>query len=201
MTKILISLRRLLAVSTLAVLTACTAYSLVPTTPTSVANFQVESDITWNKANRLRIESSAPVEFWTADAPGLNSILFIGGVKDGGYVLRQSGTTETVNNLVFHKGMTATEIVELWESAITKLNQTSIAKGSNIRPAQFGGVPGFKFDFTFVNKDEVDRSGVGYAAVKDGRLYMIFYSGTKLHHYGLRLASAVRIMESAKITG
>jgi hypothetical protein len=62
-------------------------------------------------------------------------------------------------------------------------------------------MPGFKFDFHYVAKDEVDRSGIGYAAVKDGKLYLIFFSGSKLHHYPLRLGSAMRIMESAKITG
>ncbi|MCW0234591.1 MAG: hypothetical protein OJJ21_13405 [Ferrovibrio sp.] len=201
MNRFILSLRRVAALAILVVLTACTAYSLVPAATTDVANFRVENDIAWNKANKLRVESAAPLAYWTADGPALNYILFVGGVKDGGYVLRQMGTTETVNNLVFRNGMSATEIVELWEASMTKMNTTSIAKGSNIQPADFGGTAGFKFDFQYVAKDEVDRSGVGYAAVKDGKLYLIFFSGTKLHHFPMRRASALRIMESAKITG
>lgn len=201
MTLLTRTLHRLAALAAVVVLSACAAYSLVPPSTTDVANFRVDNDIAWSKANKLRVESTAPIASWTADGPGLNNMIFIGGVKDGSYIFKVSGSTETVNNLVFRNGMTATEIVELWEAAITKLNQTSIAKGSNIQPAQFGGMAGFKFDFAYVNKDEVDRSGVGYAAVKDGRLYLIFYSGAKLHHYGLRLANATRLMESARITG
>lgn len=194
-------LRRVAALALVVVLAGCTAYSLVPPTTTDVANFRVENDIAWNKANKLRVESTAPLAFWTADGPALNYILFIGGVKDGSYVLRQMGTTETVNNLIFRSGMSPSEIVELWEASMTKLNTTSIAKGSNIQPANFGGTRGFKFDFQYVAKDEVDRSGVGYASVKDGKLYLIFFAGSKLHHYPLRLNSAMRIMETAKITG
>lgn len=201
MTRFLSPLRRVAALAVLVVLTACTAYSLVPVATTDVANFRVENDIAWNKANKLRVESTAPLALWTADGPALNYMLFVGGVKDGGYVLRQMGATETVNNLTFRNGMTATEIVELWEASMTKFNTTSIAKGSNIQPANFGGIPGFKFDFQYVAKDEVDRSGIGYAAVKDARLYLIFFSGAKLHHYPLRVENARRIMETAKITG
>lgn len=192
--------RRVLAVAVLFAAAACAPYTLIPPAPTSVANFQVENEIPWNKVNQLRVESSAPLAFWTADGPNLNSILFIGGVKSDSALLNVQGDTNK-NTLVFRDSMTPSEIVELWEATITKVNQTTLAKGSNIQPAQFGGTSGFRFDFHYVTKDEVDRSGIGYAAVKDGRLYLIFFSGTKLHHYPLRLASAKRIMESARING
>jgi len=202
MTRFAASLRRLAAVAIVLGLSACTAYSLVPPMANDVANFRVEPDIAWNKANKLRVDSSAALASWTADGPGLNNVIFIGGVKDGTPVLTVQGDTGgTKDALVFRKDMSPSEIVELWEAAITKLNQTSIAKASNIQPTQFGGMPGFKFEFSYTNKDEVERSGLGYAAVKDGRLYMIFYSGTKLHHYGLRLASAQKMMETAQIRG
>lgn len=181
-------------------LAACAPYSLVPPAPTDVANFRVETDIAWNKANQLRIESSAPIAYWTADGPSLNAIMFIGGVKNGEVLLRVPGSSET-ETLVFRDSMAPGEIVELWESTIAKLNNTTIAEGRNVRPVKFGGGDGFSFDFSYVTKDEVDRRGIGYAAVRDGRLYMIFYSGTKLHHYGLRLPSAMRIIETAQIGG
>jgi hypothetical protein len=194
------ALHRLVAIATLLVAAACAPFSLVPPAPTSVANFQVEADIPWNKVNQLRVESSAPLAYWTADGPNLNAILFIGGVKSGASVLKVTGDTNK-ETLVFNDKMTPSEIVELWEAVITKINQTTIAKGSNIQPAQFGGTNGFRFDFQYVTKDEVDRSGIGYAAVKDGKLYLMFYSGTKLHHYQLRLANARKLMDTARITG
>lgn len=188
-------------VATLLFVAACAPFSLVPASSNDVANFRVDTDIAWNKINQPRLQSSAPLAFWTADGPGLNGIMFIGGVKDGDAVVKLPGDSTQDNALLFRKSMTPSEIVELWEATTAKISQTTIAKGSNIEAVQFGGGNGFKFDFQYVAKDEVDRAGIGYAAVKDGRLYLIFFSGTKLHHYPLRAASARRIMESAKITG
>src|SRR3546814_12950915 len=80
--------------------------------------------------------------------------------------------------------MTSSEVVELWEATMTKVFKTTLAEGKNVQPVKFAGMDGFRFDFNYVPKDEVDRKGVGFGAVKDGRLYLIFFSGTKLYHYG-----------------
>ncbi len=200
MTSIRLSCLRLLAFTLLLLVAACAPYTLVPASSSDVANFRVDVDMPWNKANMLRVESSAPLAVWTADAPSLNSIMFIGGVRDGGAVLRVSNDTDK-SPLIFRSAMTPTEIVELWEATISKVNGATIAKGSNIQPVTFGGVPGFRFDFHFVTRDEVDRTGLAYVAVKGDRLYMIFYSGTKLHHFQLRQANVQRMIESARITG
>jgi len=201
MTGFFVSLRRLSALALVLLVAACAPFALVPAATNDVANFRVDADIAWNKVNQPRLESSAPLAYWTADGPALNGMIFIGGVKDGQPVIKVMGDTSKDNALVFRSGMTASEIVELWEAATAKISQTTIAKGSNIEPVAFAGGTGFKFDFHYVTKDEVDRSGIGYATVKDGKLYLIFFSGTKLHHYPTRLASAKRIMESARITG
>ncbi len=201
MTAFFNSLRRWAAFSLLLLFAACAPFTLVPATTNDVANFRVESDIAWNRVNQVRLESSAPLAYWTADGPALNGMIFIGGVKDGQPVLKAQGDTGGNERLIFRSSMTPSEIVELWEAVTARISQTTIAKGSNIQPVEFGGSAGFRFDFRFVGKDEVDRSGLGYAAVKDGRLYMIFFSGTKLHHYPARLGSAQRIMESAQING
>lgn len=195
------SFRRFASLMLLLIVAACAPFALVPASTNDVANFRVEADIAWNKLNQPRLESSAPLAYWTADGPALNAMIFIGGVRDGQPVIKIQGDTNQDNALVFRNGMTPTEIVELWEASTAKISQTTIAKGSNIEPVDFAGNPGFKFDFYYVTKDEVDRSGIGYATVKDNRLYLIFYSGTKLHHFGLRLGSAKRIMETARITG
>lgn len=200
MTTIYSTLRRCAAVAVLLLAAACAPFSLVPATSNDVANFRVDADITWSKVNQLRVQSDAPIAYWTADGPNLNGILFIGGVKDGQTLIKKANDTDK-NQAVYRSGMTATEIVEIWESAMSKLSDSTITKGGNIQPATFAGTTGFSFELQYVNKDEVDRSGLGYAAVKDGKLYLIFFAGTKLHHYPVRLASAKRIMESARITG
>ncbi|WP_341703472.1 hypothetical protein, partial [Ferrovibrio sp.] len=113
-------------------------------------------------------------------------------------ILKLSGTEKDAT-FVFRDSMTPVEVVELWEATLAKLYSTSLADAKNIQPGRFAGLDGFSFDLDYVTKDEVDRRGRGHAAVKDGRLYLIFYSGTRLHHYGLRLPAAERIAQTAKI--
>jgi len=184
-------------------LAGCQAFTLVPEASTSAAGIQVQVDAPWNKINQLAVQSSGLVEVWTADGPGLNMLIFIGGARDGQPVLHRHNVNAASKAPapVFRDSMAPAEIVELWESVMAQVSTTTIAKGSNIQPVKFGDLDGFQFDFNYATKDEVDRQGIGYGAVKDKKLYLIFYSGAKLHHYSLRLASATKIMQSAKIGG
>ncbi len=194
---------RSFAVILLLGLAGCPAYLLVPESSASAAGMQVQVDAPWNKVNQLAVQSSGAVEVWTADGLNLNMLVFIGGAKDGEPVLHRHNVNAPTKAPapIFRSSMAASEIVELWEAVMAQISNTTIAKGSNIQPVKFGGLDGFQFDFSYATKDEVDRQGVGYGAVKDKKLYLVFYSGTKLHHYNLRLASATKIMQSAKIGG
>jgi len=197
-------LRRLALVGLLFVLAGCAAYKLVPPAQTTVANFSVAPDIAWNEASRSVLQSGAPVVQWTADGPALNQIIFVGGVKSGDPVFalfNAAGQEEKKKSITFRDTMGPSEIAELWESVYAQVTSTTLVKASNIEPARFGGVDGFKFDFAFTPKDEVERSGVVYGAVKDKKLYVIFYVGTKLYHFGLRLPNAMKTIESARIVG
>lgn len=199
-------LRRLLrsiAAILLLGLAGCPAYTLVPESSASAAGMQVQVDAPWNKVNQLAVQSSGAVEIWTADGLNLNMLIFIGGAKDGEPILHRHNVNAPAKNPapVFRASMAPAEIVELWEAVMAQLSSTTIAKGSNIQPVKFGGLDGFQFDFNYATKDEVDRQGVGFGLVKDKKLFLVFYSGTKLHHYNLRLASATKIMQSAKIGG
>lgn len=195
--------RRLLALGLLFLLVACAGYKLVPPAQTTVANFSVAPDIAWSQASHLTLQSSAPIAAWTVDGPALNQILFLGGVKSGDPLFTPSnrGTDEQKKNIAFRDTMGPAEIAELWEAVFAQFAQTTLAATSNVEPARFGGIEGFKFDFAFTSKDEVERRGVIYGAVKDKKLYLIYYTGTKLYHYGLRLPNAMKAIESARIVG
>lgn len=177
---------------------ACAPYALVPAAPTSVANFTVDVDRPWNRINQSNLRSNAPLGYWTADGPGLNTMLFVGGVKDGEEIISISNTG-TSDRVAFRSNMTPSEILELWESVLSQITGSAVIRSSNLQPARFLNADGFRFDLQYAGGDEVERIGLGYAAVNAGRLYLIFYSGTKLHHYGLRLDSARRIIETARL--
>src|SRR3546814_9761844 len=89
-----------IALLSLLALAACDSYTLVPAAPATDANFKVDVNDSWNKANKLLIESSAPVAYWTSDGPALDSILFVGGVKTGKPILTVGREDEVKDKLL-----------------------------------------------------------------------------------------------------
>jgi hypothetical protein len=51
------------------------------------------------------------------------------------------------------------------------------------RAGEFLGGDGFRFTYTYVAKDEVERQGVGEAAVRDGKLYVITYEAPHIYYF------------------
>jgi hypothetical protein len=196
---------RFIAVIALALLVgACTQYALVqPQSVTVKDALIVEPDIAWNRINQQDISGRSQTEIWTADGPLLNTLTFFAGIEDGKPLLVQNAEQERQRGKLpeFRKSMTATEIMELVESTRAKLSPSSITKTRNLRPEKFIGKDGFRFDMTFVGKDEVDREVTVIGTVHEGRLYLIEYQGTRLYHYDLRRQQAERIIQTARLPG
>lgn len=192
---------RFVATIALALLVAsCAPYVLVkPQRVTVKDSLSVEPDIAWNKINQQDITGRSNTEIWTADGPLLNTLTFFAGIEDGKTLFVQTSEQEKRDKLpAFRGSMTPTEVMELVESTYAKISQSSLTRTRNLRPAQFAGAPGFRFEFSYVGKDEIDREATAAGAIRNGRLYLIVYQGTRLYHHGLRQAQAERIIESAR---
>lgn len=195
---------RFVAVIALALLIgACTQYALVQPQRVTVKDaLIVEPDIAWNKVNQQDISGRSNTEIWTADGPLLNTLTFFAGIEDGKPLFVQTAEQEKRDKLpVFRSSMTSTDIMELVESTYAKASQSSLTKTRELRPEKFAGKDGFRFDMTYVGKDEVDREATAVGMVHEGRLYMIVYQGTRLYHHGLRRAQAERIIQTARLPG
>lgn len=133
-------------------------------------------------------------EIWTADGQRLNAITF--GVVDGEPLVRREQQDEKLP--VFRRDMTPTEIVELVEASLTKLGNAPLVSARDLRPEKFGGADGFRFELSFVGKDNVEREATAAGTVRNGKLYLVVYEGTRLHHYKLRRDQAERIIQSVQ---
>lgn len=196
---------RFIAVIALALLVgACTQYALVsPQQRVTVKDaLSVEPDIAWNKINTQDITGRNQTETWTADGPLLNTLTFFAGIEDGRPLFLQTAEQEKNNKLPeFRKTMTSTEIMELVEATHAKRAQAALTKTRNLRPEKFAGKDGFRFEMTYVGKDEVERDITAIGTVYNDRLYLIEYQGTHVYHYELRRAQAERIMQTAQLPG
>ncbi len=136
---------------------------------------------------------------WTMDGPLLNKLCFVAGLEGNESIHRnQIGKAPEP---IFRSNMTATEVMELFEAAMSRPTGSPILfTTGGLRPARFAGVDGFRFDFSFVDQaDEVERQGVAAGAVHKGKLYLVFYHGARIHYFGKNLPEVEAIIRSARL--
>jgi hypothetical protein len=62
-----------------------------------------------------------------------------------------------------------------------------------------GSLPGFMLEFTVTTRDQVDRQGIAIGAIKDAKLYLIVYTGTRLYHFGRDRSTIEALFASVKL--
>jgi len=193
--------RHLLAAAALLALAACVnPYTMAGPGPvTSVGGLSLAPTIPWNRQtpSEIAVTSAAPLEFWTQDGAGLQLMQVFGGVPDGqGLFKKYQDKSEFP---AFRAGMTPSDIMELVEATLGKLSGSTLIQTRELKPAKFSGLDGFQFGYSFTGKDEIDRDGIAIGAVKDGKLYLLLYSGARLHHFGKYRPEVERMFGSARL--
>lgn len=173
-------------------LTACAQYSLVAPGPVALGGLTVEPQQAWNKA----AAKSGGREVWTQDGLLLNSLVFFNGVTTGGRLFHAG---QDSNYGRFDATMLPSEIMELTESSLAKLINSSKTTTADLKPATFAGRPGFQFTYAYVDASDVPMKGLATGAVADGKLYMILYQAAATHYYQKGLAEAERIIQTARL--
>jgi hypothetical protein len=185
------ALRRLAPALALALaLAGCARYSLVePRTRTVGDLYTVEPQIPWSAA------TDEEWEVWTVDGPTLQAVRFLNGLADGKPLFRARGDEKRP---VFRKDMTPTEISELVADSLAAVGAQKI-RVLNLRPAPFGGLPGFRFDLDYSTRTGLDRKGSVAGAVVKDRLYLILYTGLAEHYYDKHREAVERLIESVRM--
>lgn len=184
-------LKRFIVVSLLLFAAACTSpvqlvkppnrivinktYSVAPTVPWT--SYSTVSDVTW-----------------TIDGPGLQSLVFVDGVKNGGPLF---ANRRKKNMPTYRRGMTPIEIKDLFISTLGRFNYHRL-KVRKMRPTKVGGVRGFRFNFSGTTKGGLNKQGFAVGAVRRNMLYLVYYWGTEEHYFGKHRRDAERIVASLR---
>ena len=171
-------------------ITACVQYSLVKPEKIAIGDvYTVNSQIAWNKM------TEGKTEIWTVDGPLLQELRFIKAIEDGD-ALFKGGAGKKLPP--FKSKMTAIEIKELFETSLAQFGVARM-RTLNLRPESFGKVAGFRFEFTYVLKNGLEKQGFALGAVIDEKLHMIIYTGTRLHYYPKHKDDVERLVRSIRI--
>jgi len=198
-------LRRSLLLITL-LLAGCAHYAAVDPGPNGMpvkSTLEVYPHLRWAKVtmatpDALFADQSGRVETWTIDGERLDSIMFFTSIGDNQPLLTLSADKGSLPP--FRSGMTPNEIMDLFTGTFATATGSAVVQARDLRPATFGGTAGFRFEVSYTLKDDVDRELSAVGTVRDGKLYLIAFQGTKLYHYGKYLPEFEQIISTARLS-
>jgi len=156
----------------------------------------VVPDIAWNRWSH---RDTSYTEKWTLDGLGLNELAFIGRLKDGKTLFKQPNRRYDPLPK-FRSNMLPTDIVELFETSARIVLKSSMFETTTAEPATFAGQPGVRFDYKYTIQDEeVVRNGEAYAAIVNGRLYLMSFEAPAIYYFKRDRDRFRRLVETAQI--
>lgn len=176
------------------------SYSLVEPAPTKVAanSLQVQPTRAWNRAPHSAAEIKQK-ESWTQNGLMLDSISFIGGLKDGEAIVKQPKKADQ-KVPAFRASMLPQDLVSMVESYYRILG-VSVFETLSVKPVKFIGANGVQFDYQFVGTDEVRRRGRAVMAISEGKLYLMNLNAAAVHYFDAALPEFETMVASARVPG
>ena len=192
----------------------CTHYTAIPAERKTIgALYSVKSNVTWSQADE------GGIQVWTIDGPLLEALRFVT-LNDGDTLFLSTDKDAKLPRFRAH--MTPNEVVEFFVASLKSLSggvdTHQLAKGlvapahiragsinassidvKNLRPADFGTVPGFRFDFSFLSKEGLERQGVALGSIHAGKLLLMVYTGTREHYFKMHQEEVERIFSSVEL--
>jgi len=187
----MIAYRKMVLFALVFFITACPHYTMVEPGKRDIGNsYRVQPQTAWS------MSTLGKVEIWTVDGPTLEAVHFFKGIADGETLLPtiygRHQPDPKVKLPQFRKDMNPNEVMEFIVDSMTTSGLRSPIgpnmKGVNIqpsylRPFKFGNQPGYSFEFSYISDQGLEYKGLAAGTIKDGKLYLICYTGTKEYYY------------------
>lgn len=187
-------MKKLFLFPAILVLASCAQYAVVESGPQTIGSMTVTPSQEWNKVPGIASVGKLPS--WTADGVSLNTVAFISDVESGEPLVQ---ATQDEEYPIFQSNMLPTEMVDLFESTLTKLYNAKLSGSGELKPLMIDGNPGFEYTFEFVTPDEITRKGYLAGTVKNEKLHMIFYQAARMYYFDQRYQNVKHMVSSMTI--
>lgn len=205
---------KILFLTVLLFIGGCTHYTAVPAERRAIGDlYSVKSNITWSQADE------GGIQVWTIDGPLLEALRFVT-LKDGDTLFPAADKDDKLPRFRAH--MTPNEVVEFFAASLKSVSggvdthqlargmahPAGIRAGSinastldvkNLRPADFSRLPGFRFDFSFLSKEGLERQGIAFGSIHEGKLFLMVYTGTKEYYFDKHKQDVEAIFSSVQL--
>lgn len=201
-------MRLLPALLLVMILSACgSQYSLVETKRRDIGQaYSVEPQIEWSTqvikvpsepGEKERVTSAFhKYEVWTVDGGQLESLLLYMGLRDGDPLFPKTGL-EKQKFPLFRGTMQASEVTEFVVDSLSRLGNSEV-EAKNLRPADFGALPGFRFELAYLSKTGLAFDGMAVGVVNEGVLYMILFTGAHGYYFPKYRDAVERLFDSVQ---
>lgn len=151
---------------------------------------------TWN---RLDSKEGKYQEIWTIDGDQLNRVMFFGGVPIGEPLLKERN--KKLDPLPKVAGnMLLPDIPVLLERTYRTYYSTTFMEIGTQKPITFAGMEGIHFNYRFTAiEDEVERKGEAFAALQEGKLYLVSFEAPALFYFDRDLKKFHAIVRSLNL--
>ena len=162
-----------------AMLAACTSGGplVTPGTQRIGSNLTIDAGMEWTRSQGSR------EQLWTIDGPQLNSLYLIPNVREREFIfLGQRQTKRRPDGAFYHRGMRPDELRDLIADGMRAIGAVNVVV-TNLRPADFGGREGLRFEMAMDNE-----AGLKYRAMaaafehEKGLALALFYAPAEYYY-------------------
>ncbi|MFZ5506876.1 MAG: hypothetical protein ACOY7P_15415 [Pseudomonadota bacterium] len=190
-------MKTLFSLLLIALLTGCAS----PFTRVDKANvvvrerMEVAAEGDWN---RYTPPGSKHREIWTQHGMPLDVLVFFTGVADGDALNDQVSADKKPPK--FRATMSPEDVAALFENLVA--GDGGRFELLQLEPHAVAGSEGFRFSFNYTARgEEIERSGLAVATVRDTRLYALVYAAPRGRYFERGRPGAERVMDSLRLVG
>jgi hypothetical protein len=165
---------------------------LQPSGTTTVFDMTLESPLEWARVKSYRNE------MWTIDGMLLNRLMIFSQVKPGEHVFQRAKERRSRPDGPWYRaGMRLDELQQLVVDGLVDQDWVGVGS-SNLRPHDFGGVEGVRFDLRMTHPDGLIYEGTAAAVEREGRLTVLVWLAPKEHYYGRDIAAVNAMLDGMR---
>ena len=172
-------IRGLIVAALTLLLAACASGGplVTPGRTTAGGNLSIEAGMEWTRMGGMR------EQLWTIDGPQLNSLHLIANVREREFIfLGDRQTTRRPDGAFYNRGMRADELRDLIVDGMRAAGAVNVV-ASNLRPVDFGGREGLRFEMAMDNEAGLKYRAMAAAFEHDKGLALALYYAPTEYYY------------------
>jgi hypothetical protein len=185
---------RAAAFAALLTLSACAAVTAVQG-PYSAGAFTVTLDRQWSDISEIMAQRPRNVRLLSTDGPLLNRLYIASAIEPDQFLVKPA--RREFPTPVFRADMSESELVEFVVDSVAALDYLR-PEALDLRPEQFGGREGIRFEIRAQTAEGLDISGTAILARVGDRLHVMLYLAPSEHYYERLLPDVERVFASAR---